>query len=105
MSDLGSRGGSGEDGFLTGRERELADRAQELFEKRLSENTRKAYASGWRDFLRFCKEHGRDPLPASKETVALYLSDRSGSHAPTTLQVRLSAIQHLHDESGADSPT
>jgi integrase len=33
-----------------------------------------ADASGWRDFLAFCAERGLSALPASDQTVALYLS-------------------------------
>jgi hypothetical protein len=84
---------------------QLLEDAKELLHRRAAENTRKTYAKGWRDFTDFCKEIGRPPLPAAVETVAMYISDRYGKHAPNTIESRLSAIQFVHDQVGKRSPT
>ena len=36
-------------------------------------NSWKAYRSDWADFIAWCGNEGRIPLPADEETVALYL--------------------------------
>src|SRR5437764_1016980 len=46
---------------------ELAD------EQNHAVNTRRAYAADWRDFAVFCRNARLDSLPASQETVKLYL--------------------------------
>jgi integrase len=97
--------------------RELAEDALSYHEEALSENTREAYESGWDDFLLFCEEYGFEPMPAAPGTVALYLSflakkidfetgelRKEGLSVPT-LEQRLSAIRHYHEEKGHESPT
>jgi integrase len=101
MSDLGPR----ENSDLTRRERDLRHRARDLYESQLSENTRRAYRSGWDDFLAFCESKDRRPLPASKETVALYAAKLSESLSVSTVEQRLSAIKWFHEQSGHESPT
>ncbi len=79
----------------------------ELFIKaRHSAATRKAYAADVLTFKAWCDNHGRPALPATPETVALYLSAEAVTgKKPATLQRRLAAIRHLHRESGQLSPT
>lgn len=97
--------------------RHLADDAISYHEEALSENTRRAYKSAWKDFLLFCENKGFQPLPAAPGTVALYLSflarkidhetgeiTKEGLSVPT-LEQRLSAIKHFHKEGGYESPT
>lgn len=97
--------------------RRLAEEAVSYHEEALSENTRDAYASAWEDFRLFCREHDLRPLPAEPATVALYLSflskkmdsetgevQEEGLAVPT-IEQRLSAIAHYHEEAGRESPT
>ena len=97
--------------------RHLADDAISYHEEALSENTRQAYKSAWKDFLLFCENKEFQPLPAAPGTVALYLSFlarkidhetgeiiKEGLSVPT-LEQRLSAIKHFHKEGGYESPT
>jgi site-specific recombinase XerD len=67
------------------------------YESALSENTRRAYDRGWEDFVEFCDTYGRQALPDSKETVAVYLSERAGQLSPSKLKQRLAAIEAVHD--------
>jgi integrase len=68
--------------------------------------TIKAYASGWRDFLAFCEERGLSALPATEQTVALYLSDMAdrGAKAATVAR-RLVVIAQAHKAADLPSPT
>lgn len=84
---------------------ELMEEAITYHESALSENTRRAYKRGWEDFAEFCRSYGREALPASKGTVALFLTERARKLSPSTLKQRLAAIQHVHDRQGEESPT
>jgi site-specific recombinase XerD len=81
-----------------------AQRVEDYAGRSKSASTIKAYAAGWRDFLGFCAERGLSPLPASDETVALYLSAMADSGAKAaTIARRLVVIAQAHK--GADLPT
>lgn len=67
-------------------------------------NTRRAYASDWRDFARWCAEKNLDPLPAADQTVVLYLTERAQRLKLATLVRRLAAIGQAHRLSGFESP-
>lgn len=79
---------------------ELLD-LKKLQAAQLSVNTRKGYQNDWRQFTTWCTASGRDSLPASLETVQLYLVDvlRQGLKI-LTAERRLSAIAHYQREAG-----
>jgi hypothetical protein len=61
---------------------------------------------GWRDFLELCEARGLSALPASDQTVALYLSamaDRGAKAA--TIARRLVVISQAHKGADLPSPT
>lgn len=69
-------------------------------------NTLRAYRADWNDFTAWCEARGVQPLPATPETVALYLSELAASGKKTsTLQRRVSSISQAHQAAGYDSPT
>lgn len=71
-----------------------------------SDNTRRAYASDWRDFEAWCATAKAQSLPASAEAVAYYLEARSGEGLkPATLERRLAAIAVAHKLKSLPSPT
>jgi integrase len=79
----------------------------ELAGRQRSEGTRVAYAADWRDFAAWCLAAGRPPLPASSDTVSLYLVSLARpprSLAMATLARRLSAIASAHLVAGLASP-
>src|ERR1700674_5246641 len=83
---------------------DAAEHVQDYAGRSKSAATIKAYASGWPDFLEFCEERGLSALPASDQTVALYLShmaDRGAKAA--TIARRLVVISQAHK--GADLPS
>lgn len=83
----------------------------------LSANTRLAYEKGWRRFVSFCEETGREAMEATGEDVAQFLvhtasqprSRRAttGGNRPVslgTLQISLSAINRKYKDAGRESP-
>lgn len=72
-----------------------------------SANTLRAYRADLADFTLWCAEHHLERLPATPETVALYLTAlaQAGAKA-STVQRRLSAIAQAHNLKGYEpSPT
>lgn len=68
-------------------------------------NTRRAYRADWADFLRWCRLAGLGCLPATPDTVQLYLVDLAGAgRLPSTLERRAAAIAHEHRVGGYRSP-
>lgn len=84
----------------------LADQARDYAGQAKAANTLRAYRSDWGDFTAWCGAHGLEPLPASPETVALYLAALVDAGRKTsTLRRRLSAISQAHQAAGLESPT
>lgn len=83
----------------------LEDEARSFAEGSKANATRKAYASGWSDFVAFCRRLKRRPLPATAETVSLYLTHGARRLKTSTLEQRLVAIAHYHRGSGLENPT
>ena len=69
--------------------------------------TRRAYASDLRDFEDYCASNGLAALPATPQTVALYVTALAQSgRKVSTIRRRLSSISHAHRQAGVfDSPT
>ena len=99
---------------LPGGERRLDDRLQETarrarryFESARAPATVRAYASDLADFETWCKIEagGLSTLPATAQTVALYIADTAGRGLKaSTISRRLTAISVLHKAAGLDSP-
>ena len=74
-------------------------------------STRRAYASDWAHFSTWCAaqidESGQPytALPASAQTVALYLAEHAEVHKVVTLIRRCSAISAIHQAAELPSPT
>lgn len=83
----------------------LAEQARDYMSQAKAENTMRAYRADWQDFTGWCAESGVNALPASSETLALYLAARADGCKVSTLQRRLSAISQAHALAGYDSPT
>lgn len=67
-------------------------------------NTAMAYASDWRDFGNWCKRAGRATLPATPDTLTLYLTDLAQTKAMATLTRRICAISAEHQAAGLKTP-
>lgn len=93
---------------LEGRLAETSGRAKRYFESARAPATLRAYASDLADFKTWCQVEagGLSVLPASPETVALYISDLAGRGMKvSTITRRLTAISVLHKTSGIESPS
>jgi hypothetical protein len=56
-------------------------------------------------FTTWCDEHSRSSLPASPETLILYISMLAETLKVAAIQQRLSSISVVHQFAGHDSPT
>ena len=70
-----------------------------------SENTIRAYSTGFRKFAEWCARVGQVPLPASPDTVAAFVEAMSMEWTPATIENRLAAIARVHRMLGHASPT
>jgi integrase len=81
----------------------LQERARAYAEAARAPATLRAYATDWRAFSAWCAAHNVDALPASPQTVALFLADLPGR--PATLRRKLAAIAVMHRAAGHEAPT
>ena len=93
---------------LSGSDREAAQAVASGLRDAKADNTRRSYASAWRRFQGWADAGGHPALPATPQTVALYLGHlaANGKSLATIQQVR-SAISHRHTTAGvqkADNP-
>jgi integrase len=70
--------------------------AQALAKKANAPATLRAYKADWMHFAQWCAERGFVAVPAAPATVGAYLAGLAGSHAPTTIRRRLSALGKMH---------
>ena len=71
----------------------------------LAQLTVLSYQRDWRVFSAWCTSAGRDSLPASSDTVELYVADMLGrGRKVSTLERHVVGIQHIHRRAGHQSP-
>src|SRR5260370_25203007 len=69
-------------------------------------NTRKAYRVDWDDFASWCVAHHLEPMPATPDTVRLYLVQLAAAGAKVaTIKRRLSTISVALQMRGRETPT
>jgi site-specific recombinase XerD len=83
----------------------VAAQARDYIQDAKATSTLRAYGSDWRHFVGWCEQHQLPSLPASPETVGLYVTVLAETHKVATLQRRLSAISVAHQAAGHESPT
>lgn len=87
---------------------QLADRARSYGEAASSANTRRAYASDWKHFSRWCRRHGFELLQPDPQTVGLYITacasgTVAGDKKPnsvSTIERRLSSLSWSYAQRG-----
>jgi len=79
---------------------DLTAKARRYAYASMAEGTRNAYRNDFRRFTEWCEAHGRASLPASVETIALFLTDRVRSCRPRYLCRTIIAIGHVHRAAG-----
>src|ERR1017187_4973630 len=82
----------------------LAGQARAFIEAAKAENSRRAYRSDWRLFAAWCQRQGLPALPATPETVTLYMTALAADHKPASLQRKLTSITKAHQAAGFPSP-
>lgn len=78
----------------------IAEEATMLISTAKAENTERSYESDWNAFTGWCKQFGLNPLPASTQTLVLYLTDQKDKLKVSTLQRRISSISQAHRMAG-----
>ncbi len=82
----------------------LMQRARKYARASKSANTIRAYRGAMQDFTRFCQEQSVSPLPASPETVIMYLAFIE-QQSISTIQQKLAAIAEAHRMAHLPDPT
>ena len=83
----------------------VVDRARAFASAARAPRTVEAYRADWRTFTAWCEAHGLPSLPASPDTVGLYLSARAEQgRKVATLARELAAISQAHVLAGHPSP-
>jgi site-specific recombinase XerD len=78
--------------------------ARKLIAGATSENTRRSYLTGWRQFTAHAKSLGLEPLGAHPALVATFLGHlREGGATSQTLGSRTAAIRFFHRQAGLAS--
>lgn len=83
----------------------LAEKTRAYLQHASAASTRRAYRSDWEDFTIWCKAQRLESLPATPETVALYLTALADGCRPSTLQRRLVVISRMHRAAQHEPPT
>ena len=76
-----------------------------LVDNALKPSTRKCYLSAFQHYLRFCTEYNKISMPASSESLMLYVSHMySKGFKGSSIKVYFSAVRNYHIQSGLSSP-
>lgn len=84
---------------------DAAEQARKYVVEAKAQNTRRAYATDWRMFVEWCVANDLQALPASPETVVLYVTILAQSYKVSTIDRRLTAISQAHQAARLDPPT
>ena len=74
----------------------LQMRAAHYFHKGLADNTHRIYNSAQRQYLTFCETHDFTAVPASEETLSLFVAFLADRLKPQSIKVYLAGIRALH---------
>ncbi|MGD0560862.1 MAG: hypothetical protein ABSA93_38560 [Streptosporangiaceae bacterium] len=85
---------------------EMPDATAALIAEAVPENTALAYRSRWRSFEAWCGQTGRVAIPATAQTVAVYLTHLATERGlkATSVDAHLTAIRAVHRSVGATPP-
>lgn len=83
---------------------DLAERTRGFLAAAKADSTRRAYRSDWHHFESWCRTHALPALPATPETLALYLTALAADHKPASLQRKLTSINKAHQTAGYVGP-
>src|SRR5438067_1644318 len=80
------------------------DRARAYLENARARNTIRGYRSSFQQFQIWCETTSLSSMPATQETIAVYLSAQAGRLRASTLEHHLAAIGKAHKAAGFTSP-
>jgi integrase len=83
----------------------LPEQVRQYIKASKAANTLRGYQSDWRHFCAWCEGYNQYPLPASPETVAVYIAECAEHLKVGSIQRRLNAIAEAHKATGLESPT
>ena len=80
------------------------DLVVEAVEALLAPGTRAVYASHWRKWQEWCSNNNVSDLPATPESMAIYLAYRAQRHSMNTVRTAAAAIGAYHTQAGCENP-
>ena len=78
--------------------------AKDYFRSDLADSTHRTYGAAQRQFLSFCDNYGLAPLPASEDTLILFVTSLAAQIKPQSINVYLAGVRSLHVSNGYDNP-
>ncbi|WP_279483950.1 site-specific integrase [Aureimonas sp. SK2] len=85
---------------------DLHERSRQTRRSSKAKGTLRVYASALRSFGDWCRQHDLVSLPASPETVVLFIeAERAAGRKVSTIEAKLAAIRWAHISKGHLSPT
>lgn len=82
----------------------LRERVEGYLEYRRAASTQANYARAWARWVEWCEEHGAVALPATSESVAMYVADMAERLRYGSMRTYLAAVSTVHVEHGHVSP-
>ena len=79
---------------------DLVAKAHQFARRARAESTLQGYRKSLRIFAAWCQKHDRAPLPASTETIALFLADVAGHYSFGTVTLFCDAVAFVHRLTG-----
>ena len=79
-------------------------RVAHYFHKGLADNTHRTYSSAQRQYLTFCETHHFTAVPASEETLSLFVAFSADRLKPQSIKVYLAGVRALHISHGFHNP-
>ena len=76
----------------------------EYFRLGLADSTNRTYSAAQRQFLSFCDTYGLIPLPASEDTLILFVTSLAVRIKPQSINVYLAGVRSLHVSNGYGNP-
>lgn len=83
---------------------QLKEKSKKLIDSTISTSTKRAYKSDWNIFVSWCEKYNVASLPASSETVSLWITSLEGTRSISTIRRYISSISVAHRIAGFDSP-
>jgi len=83
----------------------IAQKAKNYVLDSRAASTRKTYRQAWDNFCVWCKDHHLESLPATPETVAMYVADLAEYMKPSTINKHVAAISVSHQFKNMKPPT